>query len=250
MSGTPPAHLSSACASQSRKLIVDLLAQQASFQHHVELYTSSISSQMAWGNDTKEVAQETLRRANELLSGISPEAIENKLPFLRQIPDWVPDFLQPWKVEEETRFNQERKFWSGMRDEVRNNKEPGYSWTQETLKLKESTLDDREATYSVGMLSLIGGMLVSAPIQAWFLAMTHYPEWQKRGQEEVDEVCGRRMPTSQDIQKLPIVRALIRETFRWRSPVPFGELFFLFYARWIRGIVGYWECTTRVSTML
>jgi hypothetical protein len=50
-----------------------------------------------------------------------------------------------------------------------------------------------------------------------------FPEWQKRGQEEVDLVCGDRMPTSEDIQKLPVVRALIREIFRWRSPVPFGS---------------------------
>jgi len=178
---------------------------------------------MAWGNNTKAVAQETLQRANDLVVGISPEAIENKLPILRKIPDWVPGFLQPWKVEEDARFERERNFWGGMRTSVRNQGEKaGYSWTRETLKLKESPLDDREATYSVGMLALIGGMLVSSPIQAWFLAMCHYPEWQRRGQQEVDAVCGSRMPDAGDIEKMPVVRALIRETMRWRSPVPFG----------------------------
>ena len=107
---------------------------------------------MAWGNDSAEVALETLQRANELVVGISPEAIENKLPFLRKIPEWVPNFLQ-----------------------------------------------------------------------SWFLAMCHYPEWQARGQAEVDAICGERMPTAGDIQQLPIVRAMMRETFRWRSPVPFGK---------------------------
>lgn len=86
------------------------------------------------------------------------------------------------------------------------------------------TLIDTEAAYSVGMLALIGGMLVSAPIQSRFLAMCHHPEWQVRGQAEVDAVCGDRMPTADDIQQLPIVRALIRETFRWRSPIPFSVL--------------------------
>jgi hypothetical protein len=31
------------------------------------------------------------------------------------------------------------------------------------------------------------------------------------------------MPTAADIQKLPVVRSLLRETFRWRTPVPFGR---------------------------
>lgn len=181
---------------------------------------------MAWGNDSAEVALETLQRANELVVGISPEAIENKLPFLRKIPEWVPNFLQPWKVEEIRRYERERSFWLGQREQVRSQveeKQARYSWTRETLCLDKSSLNDTEAAYTVGMLALIGGMLESSPIQSWFLAMCHYPEWQARGQAEVDAICGERMPTAGDIQQLPIVRAMMRETFRWRSPVPFGK---------------------------
>ena len=64
--------------------------------------------------------------------------------------------------------------------------------------------------------------MVSAPLQSWFLAMCHYPEWQARGQAEVDAICGDRLPSVEDMERMPVVRALIRETFRWRSPVPFG----------------------------
>ena len=99
----------------------------------------------------------------------------------------------------------------------------GYSWTRESLKAENNQLDDTEAAYSVGMISMIGGMLVSFPIQSWVLAMTHHPEWQIEGQKEVDAVCGDHVPSMKDIQKLPVVRALIRETFRWRPPTPFGN---------------------------
>merc|ERR1712225_124278 len=95
-----------------------------------------------------------------------------------------------------------------------------YSWTRGSLK--DASLQDEEKAYCVGMMTLIASVLESSPIQGWVVAMAMYPEWQKKAQDEVDAVCGERMPTSEDIQKLPIVRALIRETFRWRSPVPFG----------------------------
>ena len=60
----------------------------------------------------------------------------------------------------------------------------------------------------------------------WFmLAMIAYPDVQKKCQEELDRVVGRsRMPTFKDRESLPYIRATVRELFRWRSPVPIGEL--------------------------
>lgn len=81
---------------------------------------------------------------------------------------------------------------------------------------------DEDNTYSVGMLALIGSILTSSPIQSFFLAMIVSPEWQCKGQEEVDRVCGDRPPCFDDIQNLPVVRAIISEIFRWRSPAPAG----------------------------
>ena len=57
------------------------------------------------------------------------------------------------------------------------------------------------------------------------LAMIAYPEVQKKCQEELDSVVGRsRMPTLKDRENLPYLRATVRELFRWRTPVPIGEL--------------------------
>jgi cytochrome P450 len=55
------------------------------------------------------------------------------------------------------------------------------------------------------------------------LAMVHYPEVQKKAQAEIDEVVGRdRMPTFEDRQNLPYLRAMVREVLRWRPPGPLG----------------------------
>jgi len=76
------------------------------------------------------------------------------------------------------------------------------SWMERFLNSQKKALNakhDEEYTYAVGMLALIGGVLVSSPIQSFFLAMCHFPEWQKKAQEEIDRVCRERMPRPDDI---------------------------------------------------
>jgi cytochrome P450 len=50
--------------------------------------------------------------------------------------------------------------------------------------------------------------------------MMEFPEWQKKLQEEVDRVVGKdRMPSYTDIPNMPTVRAIVKETVRYRSIV-------------------------------
>jgi cytochrome P450 len=55
---------------------------------------------------------------------------------------------------------------------------------------------------------------------AFLYLMMDYPEWQTKLQEEVDQVVGKdRMPSYKDIPNLPTVRAIVKETVRYRSIV-------------------------------
>lgn len=119
MSSIPKERLAELTRQRTESLILDLLRNPSNFQRLLERCTAGISSQIAWNDDTSEVALDTLQRANELLVCISPESIENKLPFLRRIPEWVPNILQPWKAEDIRRSEHERAFWSGQREKVR-----------------------------------------------------------------------------------------------------------------------------------
>jgi cytochrome P450 len=63
----------------------------------------------------------------------------------------------------------------------------------------------------------------SSALMWWTLAMVAFPEVQRRGQVELDAVVGReRLPTFADAPRLPYVRAIIREVFRWRPPLRLG----------------------------
>ena len=63
-----------------------------------------------------------------------------------------------------------------------------------------------------------------ATIHSYFLAMTLFPDVQRRAQAEIDLVVGMdRLPSVTDMQDLPFVRALVKEVGRWFTVIPLGE---------------------------
>jgi cytochrome P450 len=71
--------------------------------------------------------------------------------------------------------------------------------------------------------SSAGSETTAAAMAWWMLAMTMYPEVQRKAQEEIDDVVGRdRMPTIADLDSMPYIRAMVRETLRWRPVDPMG----------------------------
>jgi len=59
---------------------------------------------------------------------------------------------------------------------------------------------------------------------AWgLLGLLAFPDKQKKCQDELDAVVGRsRMPTFEDMDNLPYMKATVREALRWRPLSPFG----------------------------
>jgi cytochrome P450 len=72
------------------------------------------------------------------------------------------------------------------------------------------------------MMAIAGALTIGSPLQSYILAMCHYPEWQVKIREEVEQVCGGRCPEWEDRQNLPTLRAVVKEIVRWRPPVPTG----------------------------
>lgn len=59
----------------------------------------------------------------------------------------------------------------------------------------------------------------------FLLAMLLYPEVQRKAQEEIDRVVGRkRLPDFGDRQKMPYVEGVLLETLRWHHSTPMGKL--------------------------
>ena len=54
----------------------------------------------------------------------------------------------------------------------------------------------------------------SSYLQTLVLVLVQYPEAQKKAQEEIDRVVGcQRVPTIEDLENMPYIRAIISEVF-------------------------------------
>ena len=57
----------------------------------------------------------------------------------------------------------------------------------------------------------------------FFLAMTLYPDVQKKAQDELTRVIGaERLPTFEDHDSLPYIQAILLECLRWMAVTPLG----------------------------
>jgi cytochrome P450 len=72
-------------------------------------------------------------------------------------------------------------------------------------------------------LYLGGSDTTVSSLKTFFLAMTVFPEIQKKAQEELDRVIGSsRLPVSADRVDLPYIEAIMKETHRWHPIAPMG----------------------------
>jgi hypothetical protein len=228
LSNTSQESLAKLAEKESKALVSRLLDDPDQWKDNLQDYISKVTAQVAWNDDDMKTAQQSVRNAYELIACISLDgSIVNKLPFLNLIPNWVPLLLQPWKAQEIARYNRERAFWLGQMETLKSKSKESMSWMGKFLFTEDGKSHkiskDEEAGYAIGMLAMIGSVLLSSPLQTLLLALCFYPDWQKKAQEEIDAECSGRAPEAGDMRKLPIVRALIREAFRWRPPVPLGK---------------------------
>ncbi|OAA36482.1 Cytochrome P450 [Metarhizium rileyi] len=83
--------------------------------------------------------------------------------------------------------------------------------------------DEHDAKWSAAMLYNGGLDTTVAILSGFVMAMAMFPQAQRRAQEEIDRVVGvDRLPGFEDWQKLPYIRAVVQEAFRWNPTAPLG----------------------------
>ena len=87
---------------------------------------------------------------------------------------------------------------------------------------KEEGFSDDLAAYISGSLLQAGSETTSGVLVGFIQAMVIFPEIAKKAQEEIDRVCGDRMPDLNDVPDLPYIRACMKESLRWMPGVPLG----------------------------
>jgi cytochrome P450 len=216
-----------------KRWLVTLLLDPDKFHPNTRELTGRIMSRLAWDDSTQgkkngDTAIITLTQMS--VSG----PIVNTVSPLWHITDFFGN--NPWRKFEVERERNLKAWWLQLLrvSKVRylRGELPNDTWTyryfEQQQKAGNTTLemtekDEEMTSCMLGFQCLVGVVTISGPMQFFLMCMALNPDWLKKCQEEIDRVCGDRMPEVSDMPNLPTVRACLKETLRWRSGVPLGE---------------------------
>ena len=209
---------------EAKRWMARLLENPDDFVFSLEDMCSKVMCQLTWADHSLSIP--LTPSAWGLLTQMSPAGpITN---VLTPLWDWVPEPINPWKIRERKRHDEQQAFFMNCLQNTKKNMADGKQqpcFTKNYLETAEKTSisGDYEASCVIGMMALVGIFTVTGPIYYFLISMVHHPEWQVKCQEEIDRVCGDKPPAVADLPNLPILRACIKETMRWKPTVPTGK---------------------------
>jgi len=189
---------------------------------------------VARGHNMKSMDDPYIVAAQEILTifGQATKAGEfhvDNWPILKHVPSWFPGAgfkrqAMEWKEQLMRLVNEPI-------ETVKRNMQAGtqpicyISKSFEELGGLKACTKEKEELITWTSVSLFGGgrdTTVSA-ITTFFLAMTLYPDVQKKAQAKIDRVTGgNRLPEFEDRDQMPYTCALLKEVLRWRPVAPIG----------------------------
>ncbi|GJE84890.1 cytochrome P450 [Phanerochaete sordida] len=214
---------------ETRRCLQRMLADPAPFIGHIRKTAGAIILNMAYGYRVQEGDDPLVDLVDRAVDGFVAASTPGSflvdiLPALRWVPSWMPGAgwkrkAEKWRAETQAMCDDPFEF--AKAEMLRGNDSSNFISTN----LKDITTEEQEVHLKMAAGSLYSGgadTTVSA-ITTFFLAMTLYPDVQKRAQAELDAVVGTdRLPTLDDREQLPYMRALVSEVLRWNPIAPLG----------------------------
>ncbi|KAJ2900066.1 cytochrome P450 [Zalerion maritima] len=232
MSASHKEHFHGHIEREVSRYLATLLLDPDKFHQNTRELTGRVMSTLAYDDATQGPAKG--HSAIKTLTQMSVSGpIVNTMSPLWHLGDLI--HYNPWRNYEVDRETNQRKWWLELFMTAKKRYQAGTlpedTWTYRYFEqlqangnqsLEQSCEDVDSVSCMLGFQCLVGVVTISGPLQFFLMAMSKNRDWQKKAQEEVDRVCGDRMPTREDFPNLPTVRACIKETLRWRSGVPLG----------------------------
>ncbi|EIM84295.1 CyP450 monooxygenase [Stereum hirsutum FP-91666 SS1] len=215
----------------THELLRRLLDEPDDFLDHLRQTAGRVILLIAYGIDAKSKDDPHIQTAERGLQAVAFGAhIRGQLfdffPLLLRLPSWFPGATykaeaKPWKKYAEAMIE----------DPYRASKAAftnGTAPPNVTASLL-SQLDSKPSPITEDMVKLVPANMYLAgtdtsvsALGTFLLAMTLYPQAQRRAQAEIDAVIGEggRLPDFSDEASLPYVGAVVKEVLRWRPVGP------------------------------
>ncbi|KAI0054293.1 cytochrome P450, partial [Artomyces pyxidatus] len=220
---------------ETRGFLKRMLGDPRSVSKNIRKTAGAIILMLAYGYTTKEdndsvlaVVELAMRQFSELTKSTSGDYLVDVFPILKYIPAWVPG--AGFKRTADECYKTLQKMTSVPFQTARKELEDGIalpSFVTMGMEGKQQQLseyDEDSLRWAAGSLYAGGADTTVSAIHTFYLALTLFPEAQRKAQEEIDTVIGSgRLPTMADRPNLPYVDALLSEVFRWRPVIPNGS---------------------------
>ncbi|KAG1855191.1 cytochrome P450 [Suillus subalutaceus] len=215
---------------ETHRFLKRVLAKPDQLQEHVRHTAGAVILRITYGYEVKENDDPFIDLANLVTThgsqATAPGAyMVDILPFLAKVPAWLPGagFKRLAREWRETL----KEMVSAPHELVKDQMVAGIapmSFTSNLLGSSDvSAEEDNAVKWSSFSLYSGGSETTVSAIYSLFLAMTLYPDVQKKAQAEIDSVVGPdRLPTFADRDSLPYTDALVKEVLRWNVVFPTG----------------------------
>lgn len=215
---------------ESKVALRELLDQPDQFYTISRRYSTSVIMLVAYGRRVPSFKDPIITKIFSVLEHLSfmmaPGyfAVET-FPALAKLPEFLVGNWYTWGREA---FEHDSKIYLDLWETLKKTTDEG---TARDCFCKDFYLNNPEkngignllAAYTCGGLIEAGSETTATTINNWILAMVLFPEELKKAQEEIDRVVGPdRLPQWDDEKGLPFIRAMIKETLRWRPVNKFG----------------------------
>ncbi|KAF6802959.1 cytochrome p450 [Colletotrichum sojae] len=197
---------------EATRLLRDLLREPKEYESLFERFSVGLGMRLIYGlrlGDAEDRdASMILDIVHELERAGSPGAyLVDLFPALMRIPAW----LAPWKRYLRARRRRDEAFFEELVD-----RSTAPSWARTWRDTKEEWgLERREAAWMLGSVFQAAATTSGSALASFVLCVVRNPGWFGRLQREVDEVVGgERLPRFEDMSRLPLVRACVKETLR------------------------------------
>ncbi|KAJ7509507.1 cytochrome P450 [Mycena galericulata] len=208
----------------ARVLLQRLLDSPAKFERHLRHMAGQVILSTAYGIQVQPEDDPYIDISEKALQALASTAhCVFRIPSLKYVPDFFPG----------AGFKKLAREWNKSVSAMR---EVPFAFVKRSLaegsaksSIASRVLEDIEGTPNAEEKEIVlkdilgacygGSDTTVSALGTFMLAMTIYPEIQKKAQAAVDEVVGQgRLPDFND--SIPYVDALVREVLRWRPVLP------------------------------
>ncbi|KAG1851316.1 cytochrome P450 [Suillus subalutaceus] len=207
---------------ETLRFLKRVLAKPDRLQEHIRHTAGAIILRITYGYEVKENDDPFVDLADRAISqfsqGQSGKFMVDILPFLAKVPAWFPGagfkrIAREWRRTLEEMVSAPHEF---VKDQMVAGIAP-MSFTSNLLEGGDiSAEEDHTVKWSAFSLYAGGSDSIVSAIYSLFLAMTLFPDVQKKAQAEIDAVVGPdRLPSFADRDYLPYTEALVKEVLRW-----------------------------------